>query len=323
LGLNAGTQQKIMDFVTMIRSFSVQLDTQPAYELAHLIASSSGLLKDLYNDKTPEGVSKYENVQELLNGIKEFTDIIYPNDPHKIMTLSEFLIDVALLTDADNEDESEKEKVSLMTIHASKGLEFPYVFIVGLEENLFPSMMAMNSREELEEERRLFYVALTRAEKKVTLSYATTRYKWGQMTFGEPSRFIDELDDKFIDKSNHTKPYAYQSNGARIDFGKERGQFGSKPKTEEAPIRFNPSPPPLKKPTIGENFKKVEPTDAAENAAPMLSLETGQTVMHEKFGKGKVIKMEGQGPDVKATIFFPKEGQKQLLLKFAKLTIID
>jgi len=323
MGLNSGTQQKIMDFVTMIRSFSVQLDTQPAYELAHLIASSSGLLKDLYNDKTPEGVSKYENVQELLNGIKEFTDKIDPNDPHKINTLSEFLIDVALLTDADNEDESEKDKVSLMTIHASKGLEFPYVFIVGLEENLFPSMMAMNSREELEEERRLFYVALTRAEKKVSLSYATTRYKWGQMTYGEPSRFIDELDEQFIDKSNHSKPYAYQSNGTRIDFSKERGQFGNKPKAEEAPIRFNPTPPPSKPSALGENFKKVSSSVGAENTAPMLALETGQTVMHEKFGKGKVLKIEGQGADVKATIFFPKEGQKQILLKFAKLTIIE
>ena len=137
----------------------------------------------------------------MLNGIKEFTDKIDPADPHKVNTLTEFLIDVALLTDADSEDESEKDRVSLMTIHASKGLEFPYVYIVGLEENLFPSMMALNSREELEEERRLFYVALTRAEKKVTLSYATTRYRFGQLTYGEPSRFIEEIDEQYINQN--------------------------------------------------------------------------------------------------------------------------
>ena len=131
------------------------------------------------------------------------------------------------------------------------------------------------------------------------------------------------MDEKFIDKSNHSKPYAYQSNGTRIDFSKERGQFANKPKAEEAPIRFNPTPPPSKPNALGENFKKVSSSAGSENTAPLLALETGQTVMHEKFGKGKVLKIEGQGADIKATIFFPKEGQKQILLKFAKLTIID
>ena len=184
-------------------------------------------------------------------------------------------------------------------------------------------MMAMNSREELEEERRLFYVALTRAEKKVSLSYATMRYKWGQMTYGDPSRFIDELDDQFIDKAQHQKPYAYQPSGTRIDFGKERGSFGSKPRLEEPPARFNPTIPPQKKAIIGEQFKKVDQASSSTPSGAILSLETGQTVMHDKFGKGKVLKIEGQGADAKATIFFPKEGQKQLLLKFAKLTIIE
>ncbi len=330
IGVNSGTALKLSEFTTMIRSFAVGLETAPAYEVAYNIASSSGLLKELYNDKTPEGVARYENIQELLNGIKEFSDKIDPANPHKVNTLSEFLIDVALLTDADNEDSAEKEKVSLMTIHAAKGLEFPYVYIVGLEENLFPSMMALNSREELEEERRLFYVALTRAEKKVTISYATTRYRWGQLTYGEPSRFIDEIDDNFIDKKGVSMNKPSEFSRPKIDFGKERQGFNSGRVGEREPRMLSDTPnipvnftPPVKKDAIPTgNFKKV---DAAQSkpAGPILQLESGMTVSHEKFGKGKVLKVEGEGADAKATIFFPSEGQKQLLLKFAKLTIID
>jgi DNA helicase-2/ATP-dependent DNA helicase PcrA len=288
----------------------------------------------LYNDKTPEGVARYENIQELLNGIKEFSDKIDPAYPHKVNTLSEFLIDVALLTDADSDDEAEKDRVSLMTIHASKGLEFPYVYIVGLEENLFPSMMALNSREELEEERRLFYVALTRAEKKVTLSYATTRYRFGQLTYGEPSRFIEEIDEAYIDKNSPAfqKPID-RGTSPKIDFQSERRGFGPQggraqerePKfVQQSPKINTPFTPPAPKPDLlSGNFKKVDKASPAAPSGPLLNLESGMTVSHEKFGKGKVLKVEGEGADAKATIFFPKEGQKQLLLKFAKLTIID
>ncbi len=333
IGVNSGTATKLSDFTMMIRSFAVNMETAPAYDVAQHIASSSGLLKELYNDKTPEGVARYENIQELLNGIKEFTDKIDPADPHKVNTLTEFLIDVALLTDADSDDEAEKDRVSLMTIHASKGLEFPYVYIVGLEENLFPSMMALNSREELEEERRLFYVALTRAEKKVTLSYATTRYRFGQLTYGEPSRFIEEIDEQYIDKNSPAfqKPQE-RGTSPRIDFQSERRGFGTQGRAQESEPKFvqqspkinTPFTPPKPKPDVlSGNFKKVDKATPAAAGGDVLHLESGMTVSHEKFGKGKVLKVEGEGADAKATIFFPKEGQKQLLLKFAKLTIID
>lgn len=187
---------KIDGFVTTIKSFQVQLETLDAYVLAESIAKSSGILKDLYDDKSPEGVSRHENIQALLAGIKEFSSTVAEGET---AFLSDFLVDVALLTDADQEKDEDKDKITLMTIHASKGLEFPYVFIVGLEENLFPSQLALNSRSELEEERRLFYVALTRAEKQATLSYATSRFRWGNIVTSEPSRFIEEIDARELE----------------------------------------------------------------------------------------------------------------------------
>jgi DNA helicase-2/ATP-dependent DNA helicase PcrA len=339
MGLNSGTLHKLDEFLTMIKSFRLNFDTTPAYDIAHKIASSCGLLQELYLDKTPEGVARYENIQELLNGIKEFTDKQDALEPDKVMNLSDFLIDVALLTDADNEDDNDKDKVSLMTIHASKGLEYPYINIVGLEENLFPSMMALNSREELEEERRLFYVALTRAEKRVTLSYANTRYRWGQLTYAEPSRFIEEVDEQYILKTTPAPSSKSTSQKQSwIDFESERKGFSRgfkeqpssypSPKGTEInkPFQAKPTAPP---PSIQEklasgNFKKVNTRSAAPaEDKPILQLSSGQTVMHEKFGKGKVLKVEGEGADAKATIFFPQEGQKQILLKFAKLTVLD
>jgi DNA helicase-2/ATP-dependent DNA helicase PcrA len=190
-GFNSGTLQRLNDFVTMIRSFSVKLKTCNAFDLASHIATSTGLLRELYQDKTPEGLSRYENIQELLNGIKEFVDngrSITPRgdeenyqDEQTLRTLDLFMQDIALLTDADDDDKSNDDKVSLMTIHSAKGLEFPAVYVVGLEENLFPSQMSLDSRDDLEEERRLFYVAITRAEKKLTISYANSRYRWGNL----------------------------------------------------------------------------------------------------------------------------------------------
>ncbi|HEX2618181.1 MAG TPA: UvrD-helicase domain-containing protein, partial [Flavobacteriales bacterium] len=192
LGFNEGTRKRLADFVLMIRSFQTMLEAQSAYALGEYIARTTGLLQDLFTDKTPEGVSRYENIQELLNGMKEFSDGGEGVDAPR--TLPDFLIDVALLTDADNTDPNDNDRVSLMTIHSAKGLEFPYVYIVGLEEELFPNQLAVQSRADLEEERRLFYVALTRAEKRATLSYAISRYKWGNLTSAEPSRFIEEID---------------------------------------------------------------------------------------------------------------------------------
>jgi DNA helicase-2/ATP-dependent DNA helicase PcrA len=324
IGLSGATMHKVGEFVTLIKSFAVHLESKNAYDIGHLIASESGLLKELYSDRTPEGVARYDNIQELLNGMKEFSDKTDPEFPDKINTLSDFLIDVALLTDADNEDDSDEGKVSLMTIHAAKGLEFPYVNIVGLEENLFPSQLSINSREELEEERRLFYVALTRAEKRATLSYALTRYKWGQLQQCEPSRFIEEIDEQYLELPAAEKPKAQSR---PFDFQSERSSFFGK----DAPVRraYQPREKPNEPSTPVSppaGFRKLNqssaPAASGDQYADAMLITVGAEVMHDKFGKGKVINIEGNAPDQKATIFFPSAGQKQLLLKFAKLKLV-
>jgi len=297
--LTAGTKNKLAQFITQIKSFAVDLEQKDAYTLAQHIAVSSGILKDLYADKSPEGVSRYENIQALLSGIKEFTENIQEGET---AFLSDFMVDVALLTDADQEKEEDKDKVSLMTIHASKGLEFPYVFVVGLEENLFPSQMALNSRSELEEERRLFYVAITRAEKKCTLSFATSRYRWGNLITSESSRFIEEIDKDFLELTN-----PYQSGGRSLNHSSLKNRVGQ-----------STSPGPKRRLTkLSDAPVKTKST----NTADKLDLKVGYNVMHERFGKGKVVALEGT-PPTKATVFFPKAGNKQLLLKFAKLEIV-
>jgi DNA helicase-2/ATP-dependent DNA helicase PcrA len=261
----------------------------------------------LYDDKSPEGVSRYENIQALLAGIKEFTEGVGEDE---IGYLHDFLSDVALLTDADQEKEEKKDHITLMTIHASKGLEFPYVYVVGLEENLFPSQMALHSRPELEEERRLFYVALTRAEKLATLSYATSRYRYGNIITSEPSRFIEEINAEFLDIANPSRGAGVSMN----QFNLER-KIG---RTKE----------PLF--TTRRNLKKIEDSDTTNeqsatteiNPSDLSDLKVGYNVKHERFGKGKVVGLEGT-PPIKATVFFPQVGNKQLLLKFAKLEILS
>ncbi len=342
LDLHQGLRTKVANFVMMVRSFQTMLDTRSAYELGEYIARTTGLLQDLFTDKTPEGVSRYENIQGLLNGMKEFS---HPEgaggatepgaDPDQeglpaLRTLPDFLIDVALLTDADNDDPNDQDRVSLMTIHSAKGLEFPYVYIVGLEENLFPNLMAMNSRAELEEERRLFYVALTRAEKRCTLSYAVSRYKWGTLQGAEPSRFIQEIDPKYVQLPGRSELHNF-SRGTSFA---ERNGFAPRPPapvqkrtafTERGtPARSIPSAPEGKR-----NLKKITASGAPLEATATLGyatpedLQEGVTVEHDKFGKGKVVKVEGAPPDQKATIFFPAAGHKQLLLRFAKLRVVE
>ena len=354
-GINSGTANKLIDFITMIKSFSLMLPYKDAFESANYIAITSGLVKDLYNDKTPEGVSRYENIQELLNGIKDFTD--QPRTPQEdelkdvliqqintdpselfdaqeptasIRTLDEFMQDISLLTDTDKESDDEKNanKVSMMTIHASKGLEFPYVYIVGLEENLFPSQMALNSRTELEEERRLFYVAITRAEKRATCSYATTRYRFGNILYCEPSRFIDELDEncveyleapgtnKFGDDvfSNPTK--SFNKSGSGFGFKNNTTSVNPASKVEMKPIAFSPPKKliPLKnRATTGT----INPTTSG-NA----DLQVGSLVEHQQFGIGEIVAIEGFYPESKAKISFKIGGEKNLLLKYAKLTLV-
>ncbi|MFZ7115178.1 MAG: ATP-dependent helicase [Bacteroidota bacterium] len=325
---NSGTHGKINEFVTMIRSFEVKLKVDNAFDLANTIATSSGLLRELYQDKTPEGLSRYENIQELLNGIKEFVDTgrsITPDgdedvnqDPDSVVrSLDRYMQDIALLTDADDDDEGNDDKVSLMTIHAAKGLEFPVVHVVGLEENLFPSQMSMDSREDLEEERRLFYVAITRAEKKLTISFANSRYKWGNLINCEPSRFIEEIDPKFIEEVN-PRP-------SRNNFAFEEMPFD---RWERSTTSSNSKPTLLDIQQKLNNGSLKKLTTVSADPAPVFegddtaNLTEGMEVEHVKFGLGKVILVEGNPGDRKATVFFPGFGNKQLLLRFAKLRIV-
>jgi len=326
LRLPEGTGQKVYGFVTMVKSFTALLQSKNAYELSKHIAGSSGLMKELYDDKTPEGVSRFENLEELLNAIKEFSESPRTNietgeiEPNVVRTLDEFMQDIALVTDADKGNKDDIDRVTLMSIHAAKGLEFPYVYVVGMEENLFPSIQSLNSRSDLEEERRLFYVAVTRARQKLTLSYAENRYKWGTPTMCEPSRFLSEIPEAFID---FPKKIAAQ----RASFSRENNWSASLPGVSM----------PEKKPVLPNNFRKIAPASAAAPAQPspqnhaategppseVEDIQTGMEVMHERFGKGKVVNIEGVGPNKKATVFFPAIGQKQLLLRFAKLRIVN
>jgi len=297
--------------VLMIESFRVQLHTKNAYDLAQEIGKSSGLLSNLYHDKTPEGVTRFENIEELMSGIKEFVESS-ENINEVEMTLDQYMQDIALLTDADEKDKDDRPKVSLMTIHQAKGLEYPYVHVVGLEENLFPSMMALHSRSELEEERRLFYVALTRAEKKVSISYAESRYKWGKLEYCEPSRFIDEIEDQYIDYPHKPKPKSISQLP-----GTSKGGLKIKANTVSH-SRLKPS------------YKKVEtaspnivnrPT-SSQNVSDPEDIHEGVRVEHQRFGCGTVVKIEGEGQNKKAKVKFIKDGEKQLILRFARLRIL-
>lgn len=311
--VNSGTAQKISHFTAMIRSFSVQLKTRNAYELAKLIATSSGIIKDLEEDKTPEGVNRLDNIEELLNAIREFTEKEPElpkengNGEKQQFGLEDFMLDIALLTDADTDEKDDMNKVSLMTVHSAKGLEFPYVFVVGLEENLFPSFQSQMARADLEEERRLFYVAVTRARYRLFISYAENRYRWGELISCVPSRFLEEIDSRFIEMPSANRGRHFQIIAP-----------GSNP---EDAARIPVSLPK------GKNLKPFKQAELMAGNANALSsdfteLQTGMEVEHERFGRGKVISLEGVGSNRKATVFFPQIGQKQLLLKFARLRII-
>jgi DNA helicase-2/ATP-dependent DNA helicase PcrA len=301
LNFNKGVRDKLYEFVTMIRSFQAQLHSLNAFQLAETIAKSSGILKELKaeKDKGPEEVERFQNIEELLSGIQEFV-----NSSDEIKTLSDFLLDVALLTDADQDKNEERNHVTLMTIHSSKGLEFPNVFIVGMEENLFPSQMALNSRTELEEERRLFYVALTRAKDSCTLSYAASRFTWGQLISSEPSRFIDEIDSQFL---HFDSPPRGQGRSLGMGINRtERSFTGGLNRSMGSP-----------------KLTSMNELKGTSNIGGNSTYMVGQNVQHEKFGKGKITKLEGVGNDQKATVFFPHHGIKNLIVRFANLQILE
>jgi DNA helicase-2/ATP-dependent DNA helicase PcrA len=321
LKLNSGTKNRLQDFVTMIQSFQVLNQNHDAFFMADHVAKKTGLVQELKKDGTPEGVAKIENIEELLNGIKDFTEGQKEVDGAR-GALSEFMEDVALATDADN-DTGDDDRVALMTIHLAKGLEFPYVFIVGMEEDLFPSAMSMSTRSELEEERRLFYVALTRAEKQAYLTYAQSRYRWGKLTDSEPSRFINEIDGQYLEYlSGEENNYRYKPMIDTDIFGdvdKSKLRL-SKPVAGTPPKYITDNDP---KPDLG--IRKLKPVSGNAPAAANLfdsKLTVGNVVMHERFGKGEVMNLEGVGADKKAEIRFEVGGIKKLLLRFAKLDVI-
>ncbi|MGB1452077.1 MAG: ATP-dependent helicase [Crocinitomicaceae bacterium] len=299
--INNGTKSRISEFATMIKSFQSEINTKDAFSLAERIARSSGIMKELIDakDKGPEEVERFQNVEELLSGIQEFSNSGDEDNPN---TLADFMLEVALLTDADQDKPEEKNHVSLMTIHSSKGLEFPNVYLVGMEENLFPSQMSLHSRSDLEEERRLFYVAVTRAMESCTLSYAVSRFLWGQSISCEPSRFIDEIDPNYLEFSSKSKS---MNRGLSMK-GFEGARTGGLNKMT------NPSLRSLKEVT---RQKSSSPNEQ--------DIKVGYNVEHKTFGKGKVTHMEGSGADQKATIFFPHHGSKTILLRFANLEILN
>jgi len=314
LKINQGILTKIDNFVILLKRFMVQVKTSNAFEIAKDIAQASGIIRNLDEDKTPEGISRAENIEELLNGIREFSEAepdAETDEGNSIRSLDLYLQNVSLLTDADKDD-GDPNKVSLMTIHAAKGLEFPYVFVVGLEENLFPSIMSLNSRSDLEEERRLFYVAITRAEKQATLSYAENRYKWGNLNTCEPSRFIEEISEKFIEVP---RKVSYKM-GSQLRFNIDESTSSVKKQTSFGQGN-------LKKIADSRLGKKGNEGDSTFSASPSDEIQSGMQVEHQRFGKGKVLNIEGVGASRKATVFFPAVGQKQLLLNYAKLKIVE
>ncbi|WP_417352193.1 ATP-dependent helicase [Flavobacterium alkalisoli] len=324
LRLNAGTKNKIQDFVTMIKSFQIINETQDAFYLAEHVTKKTGLIQELKKDATPEGIARIENIEELLNGIRDFIEGQKEVDGAR-GALSEFLEDVALATDMDK-DTGDDDRVALMTIHLAKGLEFPHVFIVGMEEDLFPSAMSMNTRSELEEERRLFYVALTRAEHQAYLTYAQSRYRWGKLVDSEPSRFIEEITDSFLEYLTPVETnYRYKPMINNDIFGDvDKSKLRLNKPTNGIPPKWVTDNDP--KPDSG--IRRLKPMSSgsapasSEPAMPDSKLAVGNVVMHERFGKGQVLNIEGAGPDKKAEIKFDVGGIKKLLLRFAKLDVI-
>lgn len=320
LNINKGIQTRLTNFTEMIKAFQIHAERENAFQIAEMVTKKTGLLQEMKKDGTPEGIMRIENVEELLNGIRDFVEG-QEDVADSRGSLAEFLEDVALLTDLDKETPNE-DRVSLMTVHSAKGLEFPYVYIVGLEENLFPSGMSMNTRAELEEERRLFYVALTRAEKKAYLTHVESRYRWGKLVDADPSRFIGEIDEEFLEFMAPDDSYRFRP---MID----TDIFGDVDKSRLRQTKpTKGTPPPAHKPTEEQlrKLRRLRPTDSpkmTKSKAPMIQLIEGQTVEHNRFGVGQVLNIEGIGQDKKAEIDFDKGGIKKILLRFAKLKVLN
>ncbi|MFY7936727.1 MAG: ATP-dependent helicase, partial [Flavobacterium sp.] len=289
LKLNSGTKTKLQDFVTMIKSFQVINEQQDAFTLTDHVTKKTGLVQELKKDGTPEGIARIENIEELLNGIKDFTEGQKEIDGAR-GALAEFMEDVALATDLDK-DTGDDDRVALMTIHLAKGLEFPHVFVVGMEEDLFPSAMSMNTRSELEEERRLFYVALTRAEHQAYLTYAQSRYRWGKLVDSEPSRFIEEINDEYLEYMNPI------DSGYRYKPTMDIDIFGDVDKSKLRLAKPTAGTPPeyitKNEPVSSINIRRLKPLNSgvstSKNNVTDANLAVGNIVMHERFGKGEIV----------------------------------
>jgi DNA helicase-2/ATP-dependent DNA helicase PcrA len=311
--INAPTKAKLSDFVMMIESFNVFMQSNNAFDTAKEVVNRTKIVKDLQGDSTPEDISKIENIEELLNGIQDFIAVQSENEEEDI-SLSAFLQTVTLSSDLDRKEEGDDDAVTLMTVHMAKGLEFPVVFIAGLEEGLFPSSMNMNTREDLEEERRLFYVALTRAERQAYLMHTQMRFRWGKLTDCEPSRFLVELDEEFLDIKTPLKPEPQQNIFLDADI------FGE---MDQSKIRFEkPDRKPVEKFQPPKNLKKISTSNSANSENIESDIKVGNKVEHSRFGIGEVLSIEGVGMNTKFTIKFA-EDTKNLLLQYAKLKIVD
>ena len=315
VSINKGTHAKLQGFREVIENFIKEAAKKSAYEVGTLIVRQSGIMNEIYQSNDPENLSRQENIEELINGMHDFCATREEEGSANIR-LTDFLSEVSLLTDQDNDKEGDSEKITLMTIHSAKGLEFKNVFVVGLEENLFPSALSLNSYKELEEERRLFYVAITRAEEHCYLSFAKSRFKYGKMEFSSPSRFLKDNDAHFLQLPQE------EQLARRIDEGagrfrreqNERPQLGGKPKVE------------MIRPTVPRNLTKIGTAMGGKSptsATLPINVQAGQVIEHERFGIGDVIKIEGTGENSKATVRFRNAGEKQLLLKFARFKVVE
>lgn len=327
LNINAGTSKKIAGFRVLIEEFISKLNELSAYELATLVVKKSGIANDAYQDSTPEGVSRQENLQELLGGIHEFCESRREEGDGNIK-LMDFLAEVSLLSDQDTDKEAESDKVTMMTVHAAKGLEFKNVFVVGLEEDLFPSAMAKNEFKGLEEERRLFYVAITRAEKFCMLSYARSRFRNGQINACNPSRFLKDIDRTYLKVNDGVLDGSFSSsfNYNRQSSYLESWDTADKPsysQKREVPISDKPSPRPTTTIQPQSKFVNVKHAQPKNGASYNGDLQAGNIIKHERFGIGKVVAVDGNAENRKATVEFENSGTKQLLLKFARFEIVE
>ena len=319
LQLSKGTYTKLEAFRMLIEGWTARIDKEDVYELGHSIIMESGISKDIYGSSNPEDLSRQENLEEFLGGMQDFVESRKEEDRENETGLSDFLQEVALLTDLDSEGDKDQPKVSLMTIHAAKGLEFPTVFVVGLEENIFPSPMCVNTMRELEEERRLLYVAITRAEKHCILTCAQNRFRYGRMEYDTPSRFIKDIAPNLLKVEGNAGMSGFKDSGLSRESNSSRDSRYSRVSVQNPrPVatQFVADPKPRLMPVRKE-------TPRPQSAIGNIGIKEGNVIEHQRFGIGTVIKVEGSGENTKATVAFKNAGTKQLLLKFAKYTIIS